>query len=143
VIIARMINPLGQIQRDVQQFVHFLPAYEKTKQLESEFAARPQQIPEQASKPALLVGEITFKNVSYRYFSDADNAASLHGIEDISLTIKPGEFIGITGPSGSGKTTFADLLVGLCPPQTGQIAVGGAVLEGPMLVSWRDKVSYV
>ena len=55
----------------------------------------------------------------------------------------PGEFLGIAGPSGAGKTTFADLLVGLYPPQTGRIAVDGTPLGGAVLQAWRDGLAYV
>ena len=143
VIIARMINPLGQIQQDAQQFVHYLPAYEKAKQFEREFAAIPRQQPDEVSGPFLPDGDITFDRVTYRYTSEDGDSRTVPGIQNVSLTIRPGEFIGITGPSGAGKTTFADLLVGLCPPQQGQIAVGGVALKGAMLPSWRDRVSYV
>jgi ATP-binding cassette subfamily C protein len=51
--------------------------------------------------------------------------------------------VGVTGPSGSGKTTFADLLVGLYPPQSGSILVGGTALEGGALSGWRDCIAYV
>jgi ATP-binding cassette, subfamily C, bacterial len=143
VIIARMITPLGQIQQDVQQIVHYLPAYDKAKELEWEFASIPQQKQERASELSLLEGAITFEKVSYRYVTDDDDGESARGIHEVSLKIQPGGFIGITGPSGAGKTTFADLLVGLFPAQKGVISVGATVLEGAVLASWRDRVGYV
>lgn len=65
------------------------------------------------------------------------------GVEDVSLTLQPGEIVGITGPSGAGKTTLADLLVGLFPPQQGRISVGGLALEGSVVAAWRDRVAYI
>jgi len=82
-----------------------------------------------------------------RYFRSrgarSARTVTLRGIEKVSLTIEPREFVGITGPSGAGKTTFADLLVGLFPPQQGRITIAGAVLTGPVLAAWREQVSYV
>jgi ATP-binding cassette subfamily C protein len=49
----------------------------------------------------------------------------------------------VSGPTGAGKTTFADLLIGLLEPQSGEVAVGGTPLRGAAAVSWRDHVSYV
>jgi ATP-binding cassette subfamily C protein len=61
----------------------------------------------------------------------------------VSLTIAPGEFVGLAGASGAGKTTLADLIVGLYPPQYGIVSVGGAALEGEVLQAWRDAIAYV
>ena len=145
-IIARMIGPIGQIQQSVQQIVHALPAYEKAKELERELTAIPQHRRRPAVGVPLLVplseGAIRIQNISFRHAPD-DGGGSARGIEGVTLTLQPGEFIGITGPSGAGKTTFADLLVGLYPPQHGRIIVGDTVLENAVLTSWRDSVSYV
>ncbi|MEI9805525.1 MAG: ATP-binding cassette domain-containing protein [Pseudolabrys sp.] len=88
-------------------------------------------------------GPVVFENVSFRHVGDDDPAGSVRGVRDISLTIEPGEFVGISGPSGAGKTTFADLLVGLYPPQQGRITVAGMTLDGAALNAWRDRVSYI
>jgi len=49
----------------------------------------------------------------------------------------------VSGPTGAGKTTFADLLIGLLEPDSGEIAVGGIPLRGAAATGWRDHVSYV
>ncbi|MEM1389145.1 MAG: type I secretion system permease/ATPase [Pseudomonadota bacterium] len=54
------------------------------------------------------------------------DAPLLHGID---FTIAPGEVLGVIGPSGSGKSTLSRLLVGLEPPTTGRIRLGGASLN--------------
>ncbi len=64
-------------------------------------------------------------------------------MHSFSLTIRQGEFLGVTGPSGACKTTFADLLVGLYPPQAGTIAVAGRPLDETLLPAWRNGLSYV
>jgi ATP-binding cassette subfamily C protein len=91
--------------------------------------------------PPLAEGAIEFRNVSFRY--SPDDGGSANGVQAISLTLQSGEIVGITGPSGAGKTTFADLLVGLFPPQQGQIVVASTLLEGAVLTAWRDHISYV
>lgn len=143
VIITRMIGPIGQIQQGVQQLAHLLPAYENAKELERELATIPQQRRAQAATLSFPEGAIVVENISFRHAADDSDGESVRGIRGVSLAIQPGEIVGITGPSGAGKTTFADLLVGLFPPQEGQIAIAGTVLEGAMLASWRDRVSYI
>ena len=141
-IITRMIGPVAQIQQGVQQLAHALPAYEKAKELERELTA----IPQHRWRPALAVplpeGAIKIQNISFRHAPD-DGGGSARGIGGVSLTLPPGEIVGITGPSGAGKTTFADIPAGLFPPQQGRIVVADTVLESAVLASWRDGVSYV
>ncbi len=50
---------------------------------------------------------------------------SLAAIEDVSLTIEPGEFRAIIGPNGAGKTTFFNLISGLFRPTSGTISFDG------------------
>jgi branched-chain amino acid transport system ATP-binding protein len=54
------------------------------------------------------------RNVS-RYFG------SLVAVDDVSLTVEPGELRAIIGPNGAGKTTFFNLISGFFPPTSGAI----------------------
>ncbi|EKF74072.1 ABC transporter ATP-binding protein [Alcanivorax hongdengensis A-11-3] len=47
-------------------------------------------------------------------------------LEDISLSVMPGDSLAITGPSGSGKSTLLTLLAGLDVPSAGQVYLNGA-----------------
>jgi len=133
---TRMVGPAGQIQQGAQQFANVLPVYESLRALEHELAEAA------AERPALArdypEGPVVFRHVSYRHAGQ-----SATGLHDFSLTLSPGEFLGVTGASGAGKTTFADLLAGLYPPQAGEILVGGRRLEGAVLAAWRRGLSYV
>ena len=141
-IITRMIAPVGQIQQGILQIARALPAYENAREIEHELAAIPQARPRQGAMPSLPDGAIEVCNVSFRHTAD-DGDGAAHGVQSVSLTLQPGEFVGITGPSGAGKTTFVDLLVGLYPPQQGRIVVADRVLDGAVLTSWRERISYV
>jgi putative ABC transport system ATP-binding protein len=68
-------------------------------------------------------------------------------LEDITLAIRPGEFVAIVGPSGSGKTTLLGLLAGLDLPTRGTIRVDGTDLaaldeDGRARVR-REKIGFV
>lgn len=70
---------------------------------------------------------LELQNVTFRY--DADEAPV---IVDISLTVRPGEWLAITGHSGSGKSTIAQLLSGYLP------RAGGGIRDGVLLVGGLD-----
>ncbi len=68
-------------------------------------------------------GLIEFKDVTFRYRPGAADV-----VRGVSLTIRPGEVVGIVGPSGSGKSTLTKLIQRLYSPQDGQVLLDGADL---------------
>ena len=54
-----------------------------------------------------------------------ENGNDVHALNDVSLSIKRGEFVCIIGTNGSGKSTLLRLLIGLQRPTSGQIIVDG------------------
>ena len=64
---------------------------------------------------------------------DAENVTFAYGetvaVEDVSLTVEDGSFLGLIGPNGSGKTTLLHLLVGLKSPDSGSIALFGEPID--------------
>jgi zinc transport system ATP-binding protein len=77
---------------------------------------------------------ISIKNLSFRYGSQIV-------LENITLDVLRGEFVGLIGPNGGGKTTLLKLLVGLESPQSGSISIFG---ERPdRSYQWRSKIGVV
>lgn len=76
---------------------------------------------------------VAFQNVSFSY-------ATHLAVENISFTIRAGEFVGLIGPNGSGKTTLVKLLLKLLTPQKGHIDVFGIPIQ-----KFRDwhRIGYV
>jgi len=140
-ILVRMNGPLTQLQQAAQQIAQALPAYESVKALEDDLVDGTDAAASTTSPQSALSGAVAFTRVSFRH-PDAHDADSTP-LSDFNLTIEPGAFLGVTGPSGAGKTTFADLLSGLYPPDSGDITVGGAQLRGGALSAWRRQISYV
>ena len=64
-------------------------------------------------------GEITVENVTFAYEGDLDV------LEDVSLTVAPGETIAIVGPSGGGKTTLCQLIPRFYDVDSGAIRIDG------------------
>lgn len=50
---------------------------------------------------------------------------TLHALDNVSFSVRPGEFIAIVGPSGSGKSTLANVIGGLDKPSSGSVVVDG------------------
>ena len=76
------------------------------------------------SAPAVTSFEsIVFEGVTHRYFREKENGMFTLG--PIDLSFRPGEIVYLIGGNGSGKTTLAKMLVGLYPPESGQVLLNG------------------
>lgn len=73
------------------------------------------QLPERVS------GSLELQAVSFSYPSRPDHKA----VDNLTLSIKPGETLALVGPSGAGKSTLFDLLLRFYDPQQGQIFIEG------------------
>jgi ABC-type multidrug transport system fused ATPase/permease subunit len=81
--------------------------------------------------------EIHCDKLSFTYPGNQKPAVS-----EISMHIKPGNFVAIVGPSGAGKTTLIDLLLGVLVPDAGTISISG-VTPSEAVKKWRGAISYV
>jgi NitT/TauT family transport system ATP-binding protein len=81
-------------------------------------------------------------------------AAAVRAVEDVSLSIARGEFVAVVGPSGCGKSSLMKLISGLHPPLSGNLAVEGQPVRGPLksvgmafqnsnLLPWRNAADNV
>ncbi|HEX2905558.1 MAG TPA: ATP-binding cassette domain-containing protein [Phototrophicaceae bacterium] len=65
----------------------------------------------------------------------------------LSLTVNPGEVVGLVGPSGAGKTTLLHLIAGLIQPDEGHVHVASSrlsyVFQEPRLLPWRSAAANV
>jgi NitT/TauT family transport system ATP-binding protein len=61
-----------------------------------------------------------------------DGKRAVHALTEISLRIRPGEFVSVVGPSGCGKSTLMLMTAGLLGPTTGVIRVAGRALVSPL-----------
>jgi ATP-binding cassette subfamily C protein len=140
VILARISGPASQIKLGLQQIAYSLAAWDEVRAMDRELG-------EAASAPASRgqahwpPGPIRAENVAFRHpGADPESGAAL---VDVSLTIDPGEILGISGASGAGKTSLADLFCGLLSPLSGRIVIGGVALSEENAPGWRRHVAYV
>ena len=92
--------------------------------------------PKPLSRP--LKSGIVFDHVSFRYPGDEHRV-----LEDIALTIRPGEHVALVGENGAGKTTIAKLLCRLYDPTSGAITLDGIDLRQYATQDLRRSVSVV
>jgi ATP-binding cassette subfamily C protein len=88
--------------------------------------------------PGKISGRIDFNNVTFRYDPDGPSI-----IEDVSLSINPGEFVALVGPSGSGKSTALRLLLGFEQPESGSIFIDGQDLRDVNIRQVRRQMGVV
>ena len=55
---------------------------------------------------------------------------SFRAVNNVDVTIKPGEFFSFLGPSGCGKTTILRLISGFMEPTEGSVKIGGKDMKG-------------
>lgn len=84
-------------------------------------------------------GDIEFRNVSFKYSSEAEKYA----LADVNIKIKAGQTIGILGGTGSSKTTFVNLLSRLYDTSVGEVLVGDRNVKEYDLKTLRDNVAVV
>ena len=85
-----------------------------------------------------LSGGIELNNVSFRYNENMPNI-----IDDLSLKIKPGQYVAIVGSTGCGKSTLMRLMLGFETPQKGAVYYDGKDLASIDLKSLRRRVGTV
>ncbi len=90
----------------------------------------------------MKTGQVRVDRVSRRFRVRANEARSLkelfvlrgrteaqdvHALTDVSISIAPGEAVGLIGRNGSGKSTLLRLIAGIIRPTSGQVSVGGRI----------------
>ena len=117
-MIARLISkPILRISQLYQDFQELQVSIEHVADI---FNAEVERNEHSTVGGQQLTGEIIFRNVVFRYKPDLPPT-----LKNISLSIDPGEVIGIVGPSGSGKSTLAKLLQRFHVPTSGEVLLDG------------------
>ena len=113
----RFFQPLKEIADKYNSLQSALAGAERLVPLLEE---KDRQIANEVPSEFKHIESIDFEHVWFSY----DNN-DVYALEDFTLSIKAGEFIGIVGPSGSGKSTLLSLLMGLYKPTKGAIYING------------------
>jgi ATP-binding cassette subfamily C protein len=116
-----------------------IPFYESVKPV---LETLPEVSPAQAD-PGTLTGEIEISHVAFQYRGVVSNGDEPLVLKDVSLHIKPGEFVAVVGPSGCGKSTLLRLLLKFETPVSGAIFYDGQDLDQLDVEGVRHQVGVV
>lgn len=133
---SRVLAPLGQIAGLITRYQQAQLTMRSTDAL----MALPQerQPDQQVLERTALQGGIDVSHVSFRYPGQTTAA-----LNDVNLSITPGERIGIIGRSGSGKSTLGRLLMGLYHADEGQVLLDNLDLRQLDVADLRRQLGYV
>jgi NHLM bacteriocin system ABC transporter ATP-binding protein len=96
------------------------------------------EVDEAKAHPGELSGEVEVYHLSFRYTPDGPLI-----LKDLSLRIRPGEFVALVGGSGSGKSTLLRLLLGFEKPESGAIFYDSQELSSLDLREVRQQIGVV
>ncbi|MEM6739176.1 MAG: ABC transporter ATP-binding protein [Pseudomonadota bacterium] len=104
-----------------------------------ETIAQPITLVDKPAAPALAMteGRIAFRDVSHHYGRGAG------GLDRLSLTVEPGEKVGLIGRSGAGKSTLVKLLLRFYDAESGRIEIDGQDIAGVTQDSLRRQIGMV
>ena len=111
--ISRIFAPIESLGMEIQSIQSAMAGVKRI----DAFLAQPKRtVPPEGEKVAR--GDVALSHVTFGY-------GEKPVLEDFSLTVKQGEQVTLVGRTGAGKSTVFRLLLGLYPPQSGTVTIGG------------------
>ncbi len=120
--IVKLINVTGQIRAYEYSIIDVM------QKQETEIKTGHQPLP--------CIHSIQLKNIRFCY-------NKLAVLDNFSLTLEKGDFLGITGESGKGKTTILNLILGFLTPARGEISINGLPVYQKKIKKYWPSISYV
>ena len=133
ILFARMSTPAQMLQNSVLQAAAYAPSFIA---IERRLGGLEWRVPTMAAGEPLKWSRLELDNVSYEHQPG-------RGLNDASLQLGRGQWLGLRGFSGAGKTTLVDIVAGLLLPERGSVTVDGRLLSGETLDCWRTGIAYV
>lgn len=134
--VAYLTEPIQALPHITTQYQDGFTGFERFMEiLEIEPAI---QDSEDALELEAVEGEVSFRNVGFKYHEDLD-----HVLRGISLNVQAGEHVAVVGPSGIGKTTLCSLIPRFYEVSEGQVLLDGVNVKDVRLSCLRRNVGVV
>ncbi|SHJ37535.1 ATP-binding cassette, subfamily B [Shimia gijangensis] len=135
VLVAGAVGALSEIWGELQRAAGATERLVELLQVDDSVQDKPE--PKSLTLP--VKGEIVFEDVSFSYPSRPNISA----LDQVSLTIQPGETVAFVGPSGAGKTTVIQLLQRFYDPDKGRVLLDGVALDDLAREDFRRELALV
>ncbi|MXV52494.1 ATP-binding cassette domain-containing protein [Pedobacter sp. HMF7647] len=119
--VTSLIQRAAASQKRINEFLHTEP-----------------EIVSNTQEQTIITGEIKFSGVSFIYPD-----TGIKALDNVSFTVKPGEFVAIIGKTGSGKSTIANLIMRMYDVTSGELLIDGNPIQKLNLASYRQQVGFV
>jgi ATP-binding cassette subfamily C protein len=135
ILLVRLVNTFGFVQRGSQRLTMAQVWLRSARKVIA--AARSNQEQLTGTVPPDPEAGVRFETVSFRH---ANGKELLHKVD---FDVAAGRITTLVGPSGVGKTTTLDLIIGLLPPRSGRLLLGGVDSAEVDIAKWRQMIGYV
>ena len=132
VYVLMLLGPLATLAQSAAAFQNSLSGLDRVLDLLEEPREMESDTETIQIQRSDFIGAIEFNNVSFSY-PGADDFA----LQDVNLSVEPGETIALVGPSGAGKTTICNLVARFYDPTTGVMLLDGTDLVEFDVESYR------
>ncbi len=134
-------DPIGQLSQVYTTYQSGMAALDKIFELldtEPDLVDAPD-----ATELPHIRGEIELRDVSFRYRKAGEEGATALALDDVSITIPPGQTVALVGATGAGKSTMAKLVARFYDPTSGSVLVDGHDLRTVTMASLRSQMGIV
>ena len=138
IYVAYLTWPVASLGYTVNTLQKSLASWERIDNMLSEHIDILDDETLQYEKPHKVIGDIEFRNVSFKYPGSDEYA-----VKNISLKIEAGSNVAIVGRTGAGKTTLVNLIPRLFDPTEGEILIDGKNIKEWNLKHLRQSIGYV
>lgn len=135
VIVATAVGAISQVISELQRAAGAMERLVEL--LEAESLIQAPEVPTKLL--GTFNGQLEFRSLSFAYPSRPDTLA----LNEVSLTVRPGESLALVGPSGAGKSTLLDLVLRFYDPQAGRLTLDGIDVRDLTPTELRSHIAIV